>query len=77
MNDADVVQRRVSWCELCQVNGIICGKCGNNCCNGGYGTLRDGSPCDVCPSAYTEQDRLWAGDPYTPISPHSPNPIHK
>ena len=31
---------------------VICGKCGNNSCNGGAGTLADGSPCDACESAY-------------------------
>jgi hypothetical protein len=36
---------------------VICGKCGNNCCNGGYGN--DGK-CDACPSAYEEQDRADA-----------------
>jgi hypothetical protein len=35
----------------------MCGKCGNNCCNGGYGTLEDGSTCDMCPSAYDLQDQ--------------------
>jgi hypothetical protein len=34
---------------------VICGKCGNNCCNGGYGVLADGSDCDACPSAYDLQ----------------------
>lgn len=30
----------LSWCAVCGEIGIeivICGKCGNNCCNGGYG----------------------------------------
>lgn len=31
----------------------ICGKCGNNTCNGGYGEI-DGKDCDQCPSAYIE-----------------------
>ncbi len=39
---------------------VICGKCGNNCCNGGYGTLPDGSKCDACPSAYDMQDKGYA-----------------
>lgn len=43
-------------CEMCG-RMVVCGKCGNNCCNGGYGTLRDGAKCDACPSAYAMQDR--------------------
>lgn len=39
---------------------VICGKCGNNCCNGGYGELVDGSQCDACPSAYDKQDAEFA-----------------
>jgi hypothetical protein len=41
---------------------VVCGKCQNNCCNGGYGTLPDGSTCDACPSAYDMQENglgLW------------------
>lgn len=33
---------------------IVCGKCGNNCCNGGYGVV-DGKECPDCPSAYELQ----------------------
>lgn len=46
----------VSYCEHCERQVVICGKCGNNTCNGGYGTLPDGSTCDACPEAY-EVDR--------------------
>lgn len=42
-------------CELCG-RSVRCGKCGNNCCNGGYGVLPNGEQCDVCPSAYDVQD---------------------
>lgn len=38
-------------CDLCDHEVVICGKCGNNTCNGGYGEV-DGKECDVCPSAY-------------------------
>lgn len=38
---------------------VVCGKCGNNCCNAGYGTLPDGSECDACPSAYVMQREVW------------------
>lgn len=45
------------WCGVCQGRVVICGKCGNNCCNGSYGTLPGGLRCDACPSAYAMQDR--------------------
>jgi len=46
-----------TW-QICPMCGhhVRCGKCGNNCCNGGYGTLEDGSTCDACPSAYDKQN---------------------
>lgn len=39
---------------------VICGKCGNNCCNGGYGEILGEEVgevlvCDMCPSAYDLQ----------------------
>jgi len=37
---------------------VLCGKCGNNCCNGGYGEV-DGKECDACPSAYEMQKAGW------------------
>ena len=47
------------FCELCSEDRgdlvVICGKCGNNCCNAGYGTLPNGDQCDACPSAYEMQ----------------------
>lgn len=42
-------------CSLCG-RMVVCGKCGNNSCNGGYGTV-DGKDCDACPSAYDMQNR--------------------
>lgn len=45
-----------SWCELCETACIICPKCGNNSCNGGYGEV-DGIKCDVCSIAY-QYERL-------------------
>jgi len=42
-------------CEMCGPM-VVCGKCGNNCCNGGYGALPDGGTCDACPSAYEMQE---------------------
>ena len=43
-----------SVCKICGPM-VICGKCGNNCCNGGYGYLENGETCDACPSAYDMQ----------------------
>ena len=34
---------------------VVCGKCGNNCCNGSYGKLSGSKMCDACPSAYEMQ----------------------
>lgn len=39
------------WCECCKRQVVICGKCGNNTCNGGYGDV-DGIECDKCEEAY-------------------------
>lgn len=43
-----------SDCEMCG-RMVVCGKCGNNCCNGGYGEI-NGITCDACPEAYNIQD---------------------
>jgi len=40
-------------CEMCGLH-VRCGYCGNNCCNGGTGTLSDGSKCG-CDEAYEMQ----------------------
>ena len=53
-------KHKIRYCTLCQTDRIVCGKCGNNCCNGGYGTLPDGTECDACPEAYKLQDEMWA-----------------
>jgi len=37
-------------CELCGPS-VVCGKCGNNTCNAGYGEI-DGVRCDKCTDAY-------------------------
>lgn len=39
------------YCPVCNTMTVICPKCGNNCCNGGIGTV-DGEECDVCELAY-------------------------
>lgn len=51
------VQHKWAYCDDCKRDVVICGKCGNNCCNAGYGTLSDGSECDACPSAYDFQNK--------------------
>lgn len=51
------VEHRWGYCELCEAGIVYCGKCGNNACNGGYGTLPDGSVCDACPDAYEVQSK--------------------
>jgi len=40
------------WCELCNIESVICDTCGNNVCNGGNGELEDGSECKDCEAAY-------------------------
>jgi len=46
------------YCGCCEVCFIYCPKCGNNCCNGGYGKV-DGVDCDVCSLAYQYQDLCY------------------
>lgn len=53
---------RWSYCDHCESPMVICGRCHNNCCNGGYGIEpgpEPGSvmPCRACPSAYEMQDK--------------------
>lgn len=43
------------YCPHCEREVVICGKCGNNSCNGGYGQI-EGVECDQCPSAYEEDN---------------------
>ena len=44
------------YCAHCQEYMVVCGECGNNCCNGMYG--KEGQ-CKSCPDAYDLQDREW------------------
>ena len=46
-----MIEHRWEFCDHCDHDVVICGKCGNNTCNGGYGTI-DGKECDECNSAY-------------------------
>jgi hypothetical protein len=47
------------WCEVCDTTFVYCPKCGNNCCNAGFGQV-DGKVCDVCNLAYQYQHLAWA-----------------
>ena len=47
------------WCELCKSSFIRCPKCGNNCCNGGRGTLDNGEKCNICDLSYEYQYLGW------------------
>lgn len=60
-----------SW-AVCGMCGIMvrCKTCGNNCCNGGYGELADGSKCPDCPSAYEKQDKQLPPRWMRPIDQH-------
>lgn len=49
---------KVKWCDFCEVYYVVCPKCGNNCCNGGHGTLPNGRECKVCPAAYEYQKHI-------------------
>ena len=51
------------YCGHCERLVLICGACGNNTCNGGYGEVLGPIPgtlvpCDQCPSAYDEDFSL-------------------
>ncbi len=54
------ITNKVGFCSLCDRDVVICTTCGNNTCNGGYGTIGD-EPCTDCPQAY-EEDKLLFGD---------------
>lgn len=45
------------WCDHCERETTICGRCGNNTCNGGHGVEIGPEPgavieCRACPGAY-------------------------
>ncbi len=48
----------LSYCTLCKRDVVLCGVCGNNTCNGGYGEI-NGSRCKNCPSAYEEDKMMF------------------
>jgi hypothetical protein len=55
------------YCETCDCMFVRCPKCGNNCCNAGFGRVtmtglptnkygKGTKPCDVCNLAYMYQE---------------------
>lgn len=52
---SDTLPHFWDYCAHCQCRMVVCGKCGNNCCNGGHGKV-DGVECDACLEAYAVQD---------------------
>lgn len=56
-----------TWCDGCETYMLICPKCGNNCCNAGYGKVGD-KDCDICIHVYALQDWAWLNNkPYEEI----------
>ena len=47
----DINKHKIIYCSHCERDIVICGTCGNNTCNGGYGEV-DGKRCIDCESAY-------------------------
>lgn len=56
--DTDIINTTKHYwmfCSSCNTDVVICGTCGNNCCNGGNGTIIKGGveiECPDCDSAY-------------------------
>ena len=46
---------KIDWCTICETHFIICPRCGNNTCNGGYG---ENGKCTLCPIAYELHAKL-------------------
>lgn len=52
-----------SYCRLCERGVILCPKCKNNgTCSGGYGKLKSGEDCDLCPILYALDDYYHSQD---------------
>lgn len=49
-------QHKKDWCEHYETLMVVCGACGNNTCNAGYGMI-NGNTCTDCPSAYELFDK--------------------
>lgn len=50
---------RLDECPMCGTH-VVCGFCGNNCCNGSSGRQVNGADCD-CEEAYAQQAKYFAG----------------
>jgi uncharacterized CHY-type Zn-finger protein len=52
---------KVSYCHHCKTEMVVCGVCGNNTCNAGYGMI-NGETCNSCKSAYDVEKslKLWS-----------------
>ena len=61
-----MTEHRWIFCETCDIETVVCGRCGNNVCNGGSGEVGNGKggtkPCPECESAY----QLWKATPIDP-----------
>ncbi len=53
-----------AYCAHCENTMVVCGSCGNNCCNAGYGQI-DGVECKDCHAAYELQELGWERNVYT------------
>jgi methionyl-tRNA synthetase len=53
-----MAEHKQFYCLQCKCYAVVCGTCGNNCCNGGNGQLSDGSQCQDCDNAYKLQEKL-------------------
>lgn len=51
------MENKIIYCDMCERDVVVCGKCGMNCCSGGYGEV-DGITCDNCASAYKEDEDM-------------------
>lgn len=60
---------KFEWCSLCRVYFLRCPKCGNNSCNGGWGSIDGGQGnCDECPKCY-ELEKKWRSEGKIPSEP--------
>lgn len=53
---------KLKYCGICGGFYVECPKCGNNTCNGTYGTMPDGTHCDVCETMYDIMYKLGGSE---------------
>lgn len=56
--DQFILGHKLYFCDHCNRHIHLCGTCGNNTCNGGYGT-KDGKTCPDCANAYELTDEYY------------------